>query len=118
MNQKTDLIAASSVALKTFLRIADAWNLEEGQRLELLGVSDLSRIWSDNAQTVLTDQTMERISYTMGVYKNLRLIFPTEDQANAWIKKPNRDFDGEPALRAMIENPVIVRKYLDYFAHN
>ena len=61
----------------------------------------------------VSEEALIRISYVMGIYKNLRLLFPTESQANAWVRKPNRDFDGEPALNRMCEDLAAVRHYLD-----
>lgn len=56
---------------------------------------------------------MERITYVFGIYKYLRTIFPTEQQANEWVRKPNKAFGGRPAIEAMIDAPSSVRRYLD-----
>lgn len=106
----------SMVALKGVLNIFDAWKLEDEQARCLLGNPDDKTfenmrggaIWS------LPHDTMLRISYIFGIYKALRLIFPTEDQANAWPKKPNRAFNGSSALDVMLEGRLAdVRRYLD-----
>jgi len=60
-----------------FLNIAKAWELSNQETQKLLGDADL-----------------ERISYVFGIYKALRNIFPSENQANSWVKKPNQAFGG------------------------
>ena len=67
----------------------------------------------------LSADTLERISYVMGIYKALRILLPTEEAANDWVKKPNtaRGFNGKSALDRMLAGRVIdladVRRYLD-----
>ncbi|MDC9611631.1 MbcA/ParS/Xre antitoxin family protein, partial [Pseudoalteromonas sp. GABNS16H] len=77
-------------------RIAGRWGLAQEQ-IELLLSNDL-----------------ERISYVLGIYKALRIIYPTEERANAWPAKPNRAFGGRSALDLMLEGDLAkVRRYLD-----
>ena len=112
--QRTRLV--SMTALKGVFRIFDAWKLEDEQVRCLLGKPDDKTfanmrggaIWS------LPHDTLFRISYVFGIYKALRIIFPTEDRANAWPKKPNGAFDGASALDVMLEGRLAdVRRYLD-----
>jgi hypothetical protein len=91
--------------LRICRRIADAWNLSEAEQSKLLGISSLS----NNVQP----DSLERFSYILGIYKNLRILFPTEQRANEWVKKPNKAFGGRPAIEVMIEDPAPVRRYLD-----
>ncbi|PXX93231.1 DUF2384 domain-containing protein [Marinobacter vulgaris] len=102
----TDPSVVSNTALKVFRRITEEWGLSEQEKFQLLGVSSSSDI-------VISKKTLERISYVLGIYKNLRILFPTQQQANSWIKKPNAGFDGESALSVMMRDPSIVRRYLD-----
>lgn len=102
----TDPLVVSKTALKVFRRISEEWGLSEQEESQLLGVSSSQDI-------VISDKTLERISYVLGIYKNLRILFPTQQQANSWIKKPNTVFDGESALSVMMRDPSIVRRYLD-----
>ncbi|SET79569.1 Protein of unknown function [Marinobacter segnicrescens] len=85
------------IALKVFDRICEAWTLDEEEREKLAG----------------SPPSLERISYVFGIYKALRTIFPTERQAADWIRKKNWVFDGKTALEAMIDEPAVVRRYLD-----
>jgi len=114
-----DPMVVSNTALKVFFNIADAWGLSSQDEMILLGGPARSTFykWRNDEGPAVPKDTLERISYVMGIYKALRLLFPTEDQANAWPRKPNRDFGGEPALSVMLKGSVInladVRRYLD-----
>ncbi len=111
--------AVSDTALKVFFNIAKAWGLSSQDEMILLGCPARSTFykWRSGEGPAVPKDTLERISYVMGIYKALRLLFPTEDQANAWPNKPNRDFGGASALNVMLEGSVInladVRRYLD-----
>ena len=67
----------------------------------------------------LSADTVERISYVMGIYKALRILLPTAEAAHAWVKKPNAayGFAGKSALERMLGGRVVdladVRRYLD-----
>ena len=67
----------------------------------------------------LSGDTLERISYVMGIYKALRILLPTSEAAHAWVKKPNtaQGFGGKSALDRMLAGRVVdladVRRYLD-----
>lgn len=104
------------VALKGAFRIFEAWKLSDEQMKTLLGTSDdktfsdfkCASVWS------LPNDTLMRISYILGIYKALRILFPTEQQAAAWPHKPNRAFEGRSALELMLNGDLPrVRRYLD-----
>ena len=67
----------------------------------------------------LPQDTLERISYVMGIYKALHILLPTSSAADAWIKKPNAApiTSGKTALERMRGGRVMdladVRRYLD-----
>ncbi len=117
---QTDERRRSDVALKTFFRITDGWGVSSAQQKVLLGDPPRTTFykWRNGEGPVLSRDTLERISYVLGIYKALRILFPTEEQANAWPKKANREFDGDSALDVMLKGSVInladVRRYLDY----
>ena len=118
LDQKDPKIV-SNTALKVFFNITNEWQLSSQDEMTLLGDPARSTFykWRNGEGPVIPKDTLERISYVMGIYKALRLLFPTEDQANAWPKKPNRDFGDESALNVMLKGSVInladVRRYLD-----
>jgi len=109
----------SNTALEIFFNITKSWGLKAQEERILLGdpASSTFYKWRNGEGPAISKDTLERISYVMGVYKSLRLLFPTEAQANAWPKKENRDFDGESAMNVMlmgsVANLMHVRRYLD-----
>ena len=75
--------------------------------------------WKKNPNTVLPKDTLERISYILGIYKALQLLLPDEQAADDWVKRPNAAplFAGRSALDRMLSGQVadlfVVRQYLD-----
>ncbi|MDP4549056.1 MbcA/ParS/Xre antitoxin family protein [Marinobacter sp. MDS2] len=95
----------AEVGLRICRRIARAWDLNESEQIGLLGIAPQSN--------EVHPESLERFSYILGIYKNLRILYPTEERANQWVKRPNRAFGGKSALEIMIEDPAPVRRYLD-----
>jgi uncharacterized protein (DUF2384 family) len=110
-----------ATALTAFFNITAAWGLSAEEERTLLGSPPRSTFfkWKSERAAKLTPDTLERISYVMGIYKALRILLPTEEAANDWVKKPNtaRGFNGKSALDRMLAGRVIdladVRRYLD-----
>lgn len=109
----------SNTALKVFFNITRAWGLKAQEERVLLGEPANSTFykWRNGEGPVVPKDTLERISYVMGIYKALRLLFPTESQACSWPRKSNRDFGEASALSVMLQGGVVnladVRRYLD-----
>jgi hypothetical protein len=110
-----------SAALTAFFNITAAWGLSAEEERTLLGSPPRSTFfkWKAEKSARLSSDTLERISYVMGVYKALRILLPTPEAAHAWVKKPNtaHGFGGRSALDRMLGGRVIdladVRRYLD-----
>lgn len=108
-------------ALRAFFNITKAWGLSTDEERTLLGNPGRSTFfrWKRDQAGALPRDVLERISYLLGIYKALRLLFPNADQANTWVKRPNTAplFGGEPALQRMLGGRVadlyVVRQYLD-----
>lgn len=111
----------SGPALRTFLRIAELWGLSVEEQMTLLGVTARSTFfkWKKDPNAVLPKDTLERISYILGIYKALQTLLPDENAADKWVKRPNaaQPFGGRPALDRMLSGQVadlfVVRQYLD-----
>jgi len=111
----------SGPALRTFFRIAELWRLSVEEQMTLLGQTARSTFfkWKKEANAVLPKDTLERISYIVGIYKALQLLLPNEQAADEWVKRPNTapPFVGRSALDRMLSGQVadlyIVRQYLD-----
>jgi len=108
-------------ALRAFTQIAEAWSLTEAEQSAILGLSvDATfAVLSDDAKASTTSETMERVSYVLGIYRALHGIFPNQQQADGWIRRPNNAalFRDAPALALMcsgqLEDLASVRQYLD-----
>lgn len=109
----------AKVALKVFFNIMNEWNVKNQDQITLLGKPGTTTFynWKKGQATSLSVDTMERISYIMGIYKALGILFPTREQADAWIKKPNKHFNNESALDYMLKGSMVhlndMRRYLD-----
>ncbi|MGB0910711.1 MAG: MbcA/ParS/Xre antitoxin family protein [Nitrospirales bacterium] len=111
----------SGPALRSFFRIADLWNLNVEEQQTLLGLRSRSTYfkWKKNTQVQLPKDTLERISYLLGIYKALQILLPDESAADAWVRQSNTasPFGGQSALSRMLCGHVsdlyVVRKYLD-----
>jgi hypothetical protein len=103
--------------LETFFAIADRWQLSTDEQIALLGSPGRSTFfkWKKDGGT-LSQDTRERISHVLGIWKTLRILFTQDDRGEGWIRAKNRYFDGASALDVMLEGMsgvVRVRRYLD-----
>jgi hypothetical protein len=111
----------SGPALRAFFRIADLWNLSVEDQMTLLGLTSPSTFhkWKRERAGLLSKDTLERISYLLGIYKALQILLPNERAADEWVRQPNDAplFSGKPALDRMLSGHVsdlfVVRQYLD-----
>ncbi|MBE0626022.1 MAG: DUF2384 domain-containing protein [Burkholderiales bacterium] len=111
----------SAPALRTVFRILAAWGLSNKEQMKLLGNPPKSSFyrWKQGEGVVLSQDTLERLSYIFGIYSALQVLLPRPEAADAWIKKPNAAplFGGRSALERMLSGQVadiyVVRQYLD-----
>lgn len=116
-----DTASLAGPALRAFFRIAEQWQLTTEQARHLLGDPPSSTFfqWKKQRDGHLGRDTLERISYLLGIFKALELLFPNPEQADGWIRRPNDAplFGGRPALERMLSGNVAdlyeVRRYLD-----
>ena len=113
--------SSGGAGLRAFARIAELWQLSIDQQLTLLGIASRSTYfkWRKEAEPRLPRDTLERLSYLLGIYKALQLLLPEPHAADEWIHRPNKAplFGGRPALERMLSGNVadlyVVRQYLD-----
>lgn len=112
----------SAAGLRAFFNIARDWNLNTDEQMVLLGTPGRSTFfkWKSAPESAdLKRDTLERLSYLLGIYKALQVLLPAPSAADAWIKKPNDAplFAGQSALARMlggnVADLVAVRQYLD-----
>lgn len=107
--------------INAFVRIADMWGLSAEQQRVLLGNPSRSTYfkWRKDEDPLLPPDTQERISYILGIFKDLQILLPDPREADTWIKAPNSNplFGGKSALDRMLSGKVAdlytVRQYLD-----
>ena len=108
--------------LRAFERIAQAWQLSIDEQLCLLGQPPRSTFfaWRKNPERAsLPRDTLERLSYLLGIWKSLQILLPDAGAADAWVRQPNAApaFGGRSALARMLAGNVsdlhAVRTYLD-----
>ncbi|MEW6612434.1 MAG: MbcA/ParS/Xre antitoxin family protein [Pseudomonadota bacterium] len=112
----------SDAALRAFFDIAEHWRLSRQEAMTLLGIDATSTYanWKAGRAGALPRDTLERISYLLGIHKSLRVLFARHPESvYAWVRKPNDAplFGGRSALERMLSGQVsdlfLVRQYLD-----
>lgn len=120
--QAPDPRALSAAGLRAFFNIARAWGLNTDEQTVLLGSPGRSTFFKWKAapeRAELKRDTLERLSYLLGIYKALQILLPDAGAADAWVKKPNAapPFGGRTVLERMLGGNVgdlmLVRQYLD-----
>lgn len=117
----TDSRRASGAALRAFERIADRWGLSAGERQRVLGLprSTYFKVMRKPSTARLSRDTLERVSYILGIYGALEILLPRREAADAWIRNPNESslFKGRAPIDTMLGGKVsdlfVVRRYLD-----
>lgn len=108
-------------ALRTFFNISKAWGLNNREMQILLGLSTESTYfnWKRNPEhAILSNDTIERLSYIFGIYKALQILLPNPVIADSWVNQSNNDllFNGQKPLQRMlgqVADLYMVRRYLD-----
>lgn len=119
--ERTDQSALSGSALRSYFRLTAQWGLSSEQERILLGSPSRSTFyrWKRNCLGRLRKDTFERISYMLGIYRALHVLYSRDSQADGWLKRPNTAplFGGKCALDRMLGGNVgdlyAVRQYLD-----
>ena len=85
-------------ALRSFFRIAVAWELEEAEQMRILGLDGRSTFqsWKRGGTAAISRDALERISYVLGIYKGVAHPFARESRRMAAQAQP------QPAVRRPI----------------
>ncbi len=77
--------------LRAFANIAEAWGLTIDEQLQLLGIASRSTFfkWRRERSPRLPRDTLERLSYLLGIYKSLQILLPDTKAADEWVRRPN-----------------------------
>ncbi|UGQ48419.1 antitoxin Xre-like helix-turn-helix domain-containing protein [Massilia endophytica] len=120
LSAKEERERLSRSALKGFFKLAAAWKLRDDDARELLGGLSSSAYyeWKKNPDRVLEVDRITRISYLLGIYKSLHIIYG-DKLADEWVSLPNRNaiFGGRSPLAYMVAGGLLsmqtVRKLVD-----
>lgn len=110
----------SRSALRGFFRIIERWKIRDEDARELLGGLSSSAYyeWKKNPDRVLEVDRITRVSYLIGIYKALHILYG-DKLADEWVNLPNTNsiFGGRTPLAFMIAGGLLamqtVRKLLD-----
>lgn len=94
--------------------LIEKWGLTEQEGCEILGCSqEQYQAIKEGRGDEVGDEIRERVSDVYRINKGLRLLFKDPKRGEAWIKKPNKAFEGRSAFEVMKSDLVRVRKYLE-----
>ena len=120
LNSRAERERLSKAALTGFFKLAAAWQLREEDARELLGGLSSSTWydWKKNPDRVLEVDRITRVSYLLGIYKALHILYG-DKLADEWISLANKNviFSGQTPLAFMqaggLHAMQTVRKLLD-----
>lgn len=120
LNARTERERLSKSALKGFFALMAAWKLRDEDARELLGGMSSSTFyeWKKNPDRILEVDRITRISYLLGIYKALHILYG-DKLADEWVTLPNSNpiFAGRTPLSQMLAGGLLsmqtVRKLLD-----
>jgi hypothetical protein len=114
---------ALAVGMRAFFQIAGKWKLSNEEAMALLGHPSKSTFhnWKNGnvSHMAYRHDLASRISYVLGIFKALEILFPDPARADEWLKRANDAplFGGRSALERMLGGNVsdlfVVRQYLD-----
>lgn len=108
MKRGVDPVRHGGAGMRTFLNIAELWNLSDNEQIALLGIHDLATFeeWKARVRTheavAIPVDVIVRIGCVLSIYGSLVTLFP-EDRAADWLRAPNahKVFGGGSALAVM-----------------
>ena len=120
LNSRAERERLSRSALKGFFKLAASWQVRDDDARELLGGLSSSSFydWKKNPDRVLEVDRITRVSYLLGIYKALHILYG-DKLADEWVHLPNTNpvFAGRTPLAYMLAGGLIamqtVRKLLD-----
>lgn len=120
LNSRAERERLSRSALMGFFKLVASWQVRDDDARELLGGLSSSSYydWKKNPDRVLEVDRITRISYLLGIYKALHILYG-DKLADEWVHLPNSNpvFGGRTPLAYMLAGGLIamqtVRRLLD-----
>lgn len=111
------------VAWKSLQKLIQRFHFNEQEALILMGDIPRSSFYKGikEHKGKLSRDQLERISFLLGIYKDLRILFTDSEQAMSWINRSNTlaPFNGMTPKAYMLEGGLVrladVRRFLDYW---
>ena len=113
--------AKGQVALEGFFNICREWDCAQEEMMQMLGGVSRSTLakYQKLPHVKLSRDTLERISYILGIYESLRVMYPTAERANRRIRLETSeppylgasalDFMAQGSMKHLMET----RRYFD-----
>ena len=120
LSAKAERERLSPGAIKAFLNVMGKWHVRDEDARTILGGMSNGQFYEmkKNPRRTLDADTLARISYLIGIFKALNILY-SEELADAWIQRPNtnRIFGGSTLLAYMMKGGQsamqVVRRLLD-----
>ena len=122
-NKTATLPISNEIIWKSLNNLVKRFDLKEKEALILMGNMPRSTYTTGTAKgnIKLDRDKRDRVSYLLGIYKALRLLFDDSTQAVTWINRPNQlaPFYGMTPKAFMLEGSIVrlaeVRQFLDFW---
>jgi uncharacterized protein (DUF2384 family) len=104
---------------RAVIRLFGKWNVSDAEAREILGglAARTYARWKTGEPGRIDRDLATRLSLLMGIHKGLRYLFSDSERGYAWVKKPNRAFDGRTPVEIMVQGDIFslvrVRSWLD-----
>lgn len=114
---------SDKIAWKSLQNLVERFHFESEEARILMGDMPRSTYFKglQEHQGKLSRDQKERVSYLLGIYKALRILFVDSQQAMTWIERVNElpPFNGMTPKQFMLEGSLIrladVRRFLDFW---
>lgn len=123
MNAIQQNLAVSSipdaVVWSALTEMVKRFEFTESEARILMG--DMPRSTYTSKRSKLSRDQKERVSYLLGIYKALKILFEDGEQARTWINRPNAlpPFNNMTPRAYLLEGSLVrlaeVRRFLDYW---
>ena len=110
-------------AWKWLENLVDRFKFDEEESLCLMGDMPRSTYYKGlkTRDAKLNRDQLERISYLLGIYKGLRILFSDSAQAMSWLDRANTlpPFNGKTPREFMMQGSIVrlsqVRQFIDFW---
>lgn len=114
---------SDAVAWKSLKNLTEKFDFKPKEVMTLMGEIPKASYYAgiNQHKGKLNRDQLDRISYLLGIYKSLRILFDDSQQAMGWVNRQNTlpPFNGMTPKEYMLEGSMIrlseVRRFLDFW---